>query len=77
MPSSNFPGPTGPEGRHGPRLRDEDPAQGRHGRARADRPRARRAGRPRGGRPHVDRQDVLLLPGPRQPLPHHGVPAGG
>ena len=28
----------------------------------------------RGGGPPVDRQDVLLLPGPSQPLPHHGVP---
>ena len=29
---------------------------------------------PGGGWPPVGRQDVLLLPGPRQPLPYHGVP---
>jgi hypothetical protein len=28
-----------------------------------------------GGGPSVGRQNVLLLPGPSQPLPHHGVPA--
>ena len=26
------------------------------------------------GRPSVGGQDVLLVPGPGQPLPHHGVP---
>ena len=32
-------------------------------------------GHPGGGGPPVGGQDVLQLPGPGQPLPHHGVPA--
>ena len=32
-------------------------------------------GHPGGGGPPVGGQDVLQLPGPRKPLPHHGVPA--
>ena len=37
-------------------------------------PREGGEGHPGGGGPPVGGQDVLLLPGPRQPLPHHGVP---
>jgi hypothetical protein len=33
-----------------------------------------REGHPGGHGPLVGHQDALLLPGPRQPLPHHGVP---